>query len=123
MIHPDYKKPKIDTGDLRTLVSFFEYVSNPSPEPSEDMKKELYQCFALIYNPSMKDMEILTANGTKEGLTIKIRDPQKNYIPSNKHKVVVDDYRYGADKVWEIKDVSFDFEDNAFIKIVLGVSS
>lgn len=86
--------------------------------------EKLYECFSLAYNPSMKDMEILNAKGTKEGLTIKIRDPHQDYIPSNKHKVVIDDYRaLPVGKEWEIVDVSPDFEDNRFIKIVLGATS
>ncbi len=54
----------------------------------------------------MKDIEILNAKGTKEGLTIKIRDPHQDYIPTNKHKVIVDDYRVlPTGKEWEIVDV------------------
>ncbi|EGO8777433.1 hypothetical protein [Enterococcus faecalis] len=123
-IHPNYKRPKIGAGELKTPVSFFQFIPGEGPEPGEIVKKELHSCKAQIYNPSMKDMEILNAKGTKEGLTIKIRDPHQDYIPSNKHKVVIDDYRaLPVGKEWEIVDVSPDFEDNRFIKIVLGVTS
>ena len=71
----------------------------------------------------MKDMEILSVKGTKEGLTIKIRDPHEDYIALNTDFVKVDDYRYGTEKEWNIVDVSFDFEDNRFVKIVLGATS
>lgn len=124
MIHPNYKKPKINSGSLKTRVEFWGFVPNDGPEPGEEKNEKLYECFSLAYNPSIKDMEILNAKGTKEGLTIKIRDPHQDYIPTNKHKVVIDDYRaLPIGKEWEIIDVSPDFEDNRFIKIVLGATS
>ncbi|MDT2226295.1 phage head-tail adapter protein [Enterococcus faecalis] len=124
MIHPSYKKPKINSGNLRTPVQFWRFVPNDGPEPMEEKREKLYECFCLAYNPSMKDMEILNAKGTNEGLTIKIRDPHQDYIPTNKHKVIIDDYRVlPKGKEWEIVDVSTDFEDNRFIKIVLGATS
>ena len=70
-IHPNYKRPKIGAGELKTPVSFFQFIPGEGPEPGEIVKKELHSCKAQIYNPSMKDMEILNAKGTKEGLTIK----------------------------------------------------
>lgn len=121
MIHPNYKKPKIDNGDLKTHVRFFEYRANDGPEPDEVEKALLYECLALAYNPSMKDREILNVGGTREGVTLKLRDPKVSYLPTNKHKVEINDYRY-VGKVWEIVDIEHDFEDNHFIKIVLGVS-
>ena len=121
-INPNYKKPEIVAGDLKTPVAFFEYTPSDGPDPGEIEKEILYSCTALIYNPSMKDMTILESKGTKEGVTIKIRDPYLDYVPTNKHKVEIDDYRY-AKKVWEVIDVSQDFENNAFIKIILGATS
>ncbi len=123
-INPNYKKPKIVAGELKIPVAFFEYRPSDGLEPTEEKKQELYFCTALAYNPSMKDRDIL---GTKEGLTIKIRDPHESYIPTNKHKVEIRDYRYQKKdksyKVWEVVDVALDFEDNRFIKIVLGATS
>lgn len=122
-IHPKYKPPEIDSKDLRTPVEFWFYVPNDGPDPGELQEKKLYECTCLAYNPSMKDMEILSAIGTDEGLTIKIRDPHQDYIPTNKHKVIIDDYRIDPEKEWEIKNVAPDYEDNRFVKIVIGVVS
>ena len=122
MIHPDYHKPEIVSGDLKTPVTFFKYVPKPGPEPGDDVKEPLFDCTALVYSPSMKDIGILTAKNTEEGVTIKIRDPHADYIPTNKHKVVIDDYRYSK-KIWDVVNVSPDVENNAFIKIILGVTS
>ncbi|EME3511815.1 MULTISPECIES: hypothetical protein [Enterococcus] len=126
-INPNYKKSKIVAGDLNIPVTFFSYEPNDSPDPGEKKKNILYECTALIYNPSMKDITILESKGTKEGLTIKIRDPLQSYVPNNKHKVEIKDYRCkfesGGYKHWEIIDVSPDFESNNLIKIVLGVTT
>lgn len=122
MIHPNYKKPKIDSGDLRIKIEFWRKTGS-GPLPGSSKKEKKYECMAQVYNPSMKDLEILSVKGTKEGLTIKIRDPHEDYLPTNTDFVKVDDYRYGTEKEWNIIDVSFDFEDNRFVKIVLGATS
>jgi len=114
-----YRPPKINTGDLRIPVVFFEYEPATGPEPGETEKQELHRCYALIYNPSMKDREILKVNETKEGLTLKIRDAKEEFVPTNKCFVEVLDYRY-QNRIWNVIDVSYDFEDNRFIKLVLG---
>lgn len=121
-INPNYKKPKIVAGELNTPVSFFEFVPSAGPEPGNEEKKVLYQCTAQLYKPSMKDRDILNGLGTREGVTLKIRDPYLDYLATNKHKATIDDYRY-KNKVWEVKDVSYDFEDNNFDKVILGVTS
>lgn len=114
-----YKPKEITTGDLRTPVVFFEYKPSKGPEPGETKKKELHKCFALAYNPSMKDIEIMKVTDTKEALTIKIRDPKQDYQPTNKHFVEIQDYRYPG-KIFNIIDVAYDMENNEFIKIILG---
>lgn len=118
-INSKYKRPEIVAGDLNTPVTFFEFKPSNGPEPGDEQEKELYACTALVYNPSMKDRDIL---GTKEGVTIKIRDPHQSYIPTNKHKVKIQDFRYEK-KTWEIVDVSLDLETNSIVKIVLELIS
>ena len=117
-----YQRPKIVAGDLRTPVTFFEYLPSSGPDPSDEEKSELYKCTCLAYNPSMKDREILDVAGTKEAITIKIRDPFTDYQANNKHKATLDDYRYKG-KVWDVVDVAPDLENNEFVKIILGGSS
>lgn len=118
-INSKYKRPEIVAGDLNTPVTFFEFKPSNGPEPGDEQEKELYVCTALVYNPSMKDRDIL---GTKEGVAIKIRDPHQSYIPTNKHKVKIQDFRY-ENKTWEIVDVSLDLETNSIVKIVLELIS
>lgn len=121
-INPKYKPKEIVAGELNTPVSFFEFKPSDGPEPGEEEKKELYSCTCLVYNPSSKDRDILQSKGTKEAVTIKIRDPYTDYLPSNKHKVILDDFRY-KDKVWDIVDHAPDIENNDFVKIILGITS
>lgn len=121
-INPKYKPKEIVAGELNTPVSFFEFKPSDGPEPGEEEKEELYNCTCLVYNPSSKDRDILQSKGTKEAVTIKIRDPYTDYLPSNKHKVILDDFRY-KDKIWDIVDHAPDIENNDFVKIILGITS
>lgn len=122
-INPKYKKPKITSGNLNTPVIFF-VPSSKSPEPNEQDIEVLYDCFAEVYNPSMKDMEIINSRqkATKEAVTINIRDTFGEYLPTNKHNAKLDDYRY-KNKIFEIISVAPDVKNNSFIKIILVVTS
>lgn len=117
----EYKKPKIGNGSLRTPVTFFKYKPVSGPEPGEEEQDILHESMAEIYNPSMKDIQILESKETKEGVTINIRDTKGAYSPSNKHFVEIGDYRYKG-KIWNVLDVRHDFERNGFITILLGRS-
>lgn len=118
----EYQKPKVNNGALRTPVAFYSYQAMPGPMPGEEENQVLYNCFAEIYNPSMKDLEILNSKATKLAVTITIRDPQTNYIVSNKDYVEILDRRYSGIR-WNIIDVRNDFTNNQFITILLGVTN
>ncbi len=117
-----YKPPRVRTGDLRVPVTFYEYAPNEGPEPGEKVKRVLYECFAKVENVWMKDLEQAKSNGTVEDITITIRDPLDDYIPTNKHYLSVDARGY-RDKHFNIKTDFPDPQNNAFIKVVAGVSS
>ncbi|MFE0506756.1 phage head-tail adapter protein [Peribacillus butanolivorans] len=112
-----YKPPKVNTGDLRTPVIFYEYAANEGPEPGESEKRVLYRTWAKIDNVWLKDLEIAKSNGTLSDITIKIRDPQADYIPNNKHYLSIDAPEY-QDKRYNVKHVQPDFQNKAFITIV-----
>lgn len=120
LVKQKYQPPKTGSGQLRTPVQFYEYKPHKGPEPGEEEKLELYSCFAEVYNPSMKDLEILNSVETKQAVTIKIRDPHSDYIALNKHYVEIEDQRYSGVK-WNIIDVRHDFADNRFITVLLAV--
>ncbi|WP_461240654.1 hypothetical protein [Paucilactobacillus sp. N302-9] len=118
-----YQIPEIKTSQLNTLVYFYSQNSN-GPEPGTHKGDELFHCLALAYDPSSKDQVVLDAHSVTEGLTIKIPDPLGDYIPSTSDLVEIQDYRYqNSDKTfkqWNIVEVAHDFENNRFVKIILG---
>lgn len=121
-INPKYQPPKTSSGDLKTPVIFYEYKPSNGPEPGEEKKSILHECTAELYNPSMKDIDIMKIKETNEAVTIRIRDTHGEYLPANDHKVDIDDYRYSM-KTWEVIDVRPDPKDNRFITILLGVTT
>lgn len=115
-----YKKPRIHTGELRTLVRFYEFVPNDGPEPGEKYSKELYRAYAKIEEVYSKDAELAKANGTLSDLTISILDPHGEYIPLPQHylEVTVAEYH---ERVYAIKEAQPDPQKRDFIKIIAGV--
>ncbi|MGX2946096.1 phage head-tail adapter protein [Enterococcus alishanensis] len=112
---------KSRTGKLNTIIHFWEYQDHEGPEPGEEEKEILFKTRAEIYDPSMKDLEILNGKGTKKAVTVVIRDPRGKYMPSNKHYVEILDYRM-KDR-WNIIDVRNDIAESQFITILLGVTN
>ncbi|WP_024348192.1 phage head-tail adapter protein [Lacrimispora indolis] len=117
-----YKPKETNAGTLRTPVTFYEYAPDTGPEPGESQKAILYECYAEIYNPSMKDIQIMEVRETKEAVTLLIRDTKGEYIPTNKHFVTIHDYRY-VNKVFNVLDVRPDLSNNDFITILAGLYS
>ncbi|CAK6472666.1 hypothetical protein BFRIG_01875 [Peribacillus frigoritolerans] len=116
-----YKPPRVNTGDLRTPITFYEYATNEGPEPGESEKNTLYQAWAKIDHVWLKDLEIAKANGTLFDITITIRDPQADYIPNNKHYLSIDAPEY-QDKRYNVKHVQPDLQNKEFITIVAGLT-
>lgn len=115
-----YKKPRTHNGTLRTPVEFYETKTAKGLDVREKVSNKLFTCFAEVYNPSIKDIEISRDKSVKASLTIKIRDPQTDYYVDNKHQVKVFDART-KNRMWDIIDIRPDFEHKDFIVIVLGV--
>lgn len=117
----EYKSPRVHSGELRTPVTFYKYAPNLGPEPGESEKETLFNAWAKIDEVWMKDLELAKSNGTLSDVTIIIRDPGADYIPSNKHYVSIDDLHY-KDLRYNIKHVQPDVQDRNFINIVAGLS-
>ncbi|WP_110928411.1 head-tail adaptor protein [Bacillus massiliglaciei] len=117
-----YKPPRVNTGDLRTPVIFYEYAANEGPEPGESEKRILHKAWAKIDNVWLKDLEIAKSNGTLSDLTITIRDPQAEYIPTNEHYLSIDAPEY-RDKRFNIKSVQPDLQHKAFINVIVELVS
>jgi len=116
----EYKPPRVQTGDLRTPVIFYEYQPNEGPEPGEMEKRTLYSCFAKIDQVWMRDLEQAKANGTTTDITISVRDPQAQYIADNKHYVEIDAAEYRG-KRYAIKSVRPDPQNKRFIRVIAGL--
>lgn len=121
-MNQSYKKPRIDIGDLRTWINFYEYQPNPGPEPGERVKKQIYGCFAKVDEVYFRDLEEAKANGTLSDLTFTIRDTNGEYIPSNQHHIEVEAPEYSG-RHYNIKEVQPDLQNRQFTKIIAGVNS
>lgn len=117
-----YKPPRVNTGDLRTPVTFYEFAQNEGPLPGESEKRVLYEAWAKIDNVWLKDLEVAKSNGTLSDITITIRDSQADYMPTNEHYLSIDDPAY-ANKRYNIKHVQPDLQNKDFINIVAGLTS
>jgi hypothetical protein len=121
-MHPfKYKPPRVNSGDLRTPITFYEYVADDGPEPGESEKNILFKAWAKVDHIWLKDLEIAKVNGTLSDITITVRDPQADYIPNNKHYLSIDAPEY-MDKRYNIKHVQPYLQNKEFIKIVAGLT-
>lgn len=116
----EYKPPSAHSGQLRTPVIFYEYQPNTGPEPGEMEKRILYKCFAKIEQVWMRDIEQAKANGTATDITVRFRDPQTEYVPSNKHYFEIDAAEFKG-KRYNIKTARPDPQNHAFIRAIGGL--
>lgn len=117
-----YKQPRINSGDLRTPVTFYEYAPNPGPEPGESQKSVLFECMCAVDGVWLKDLELAKSNGTLSDVTIKIRDPQDDYRPTNLHYLELDDRDYKGLE-YNIVTAQPNPQDRRFINIVARVAT
>jgi hypothetical protein len=122
MVQENYKRPRIDIGDLRTWVIFYEYAPNDGPEPGEQKKQVLYECFARVDEVWSRDVEQAKANNTLSDLTITIRDPLGDYIPRNVHYLEIEALEY-ADRHYQIREVQPDLQNRQFTKVIAEVTT
>lgn len=117
----EYRKPRVHSGELRTPVIFYKYAPKEGPWPGQEEKRVLFRTWAKIDEVWMKDAELAKANGTLSDVTIIIRDPHHEYIPTNKHFVEIDSSEY-RDKHYNIKHVQPDMQKRDFINVIAGLS-
>ncbi|WP_241198742.1 phage head completion protein [Cytobacillus horneckiae] len=102
---------------MNTRVTFYEFEPNDGPEPGEKKKKVLYRSWAKVDEVWLKDIEVAKSNGTLSDVTITIRDPRKEYRPTNKHYLSIQSDYY-LNKVFNVKHVQPDLQNKRFIRIV-----
>lgn len=120
LMRPQYERPRVQNGDLRTPVKFYSYKANTGPEPGEAVEKLEYMTWAKVDEVWSKDVAQAKSNNTLSDITISIRDTQGEYIPSNKHYIEVDLPEY-KDKHYNIKHVQPDPQNRDFIKVIAGM--
>ena len=120
MIKFEHRGSKVNSGDLRTPVSFYEVSPKEGPEAGEEVSRILYECFAEIVNVWRSDMEQAKANNTLEDITVKIRDPYETFTPDNKQYIGVNHRNYFG-KEYQIKSVQPDTQNIGFILVIAGL--
>ncbi|SEQ23552.1 hypothetical protein SAMN05216232_1987 [Virgibacillus subterraneus] len=118
----EYKPPRVHSGELRTPVIFYQYVPIEGPYPGEEVKQVLYSPWAKIDEVWLRDVELAKSNGTLSDVTIIIRDPQGDYIPTNKHYVEIDAPEYKG-KHFNVKQAQPDMQNKAFINVIAELTS
>lgn len=113
-----YKKPTVRSGDLNTPVTFYT-VGSDDFIPGQQAITKVFKAYAQVYGPSQKDRQIMDSNDVKEGVTIKIRNTQGEFVPNHTQRVYIDDYHY-VDQLWDVIDVRPDFQNDKFDVIVLA---
>ena len=116
-----YKRPRVTSGDLRTLVRFYEFKENEGPEPGEVYERELYKAYAKIEEVYSRDVELAKRNGTLSDLTITIWDPKGEYIPLTSHRLEVDIPEYSG-RIYKIREAQPGPQKRDFLKIIATVT-
>ncbi|KHE73157.1 head-tail adaptor protein [Halobacillus sp. BBL2006] len=117
-----YKPPRVHSGELRTPVAFYKFVPKEGPEPGQQEKETIYQCWAKIDEVWMRDLEQAKANGTLSDITIVIRDPHEDFTPSNKHFISIDARGYEGQR-YNVKSVQPNLQDPRFMNVIAEVVS
>jgi|SRR5699024_331925 len=110
-------RPRVNRGDLRSWVEFYEYKPIKGPMPGQEEFKWLYGCWAKVDKVWLRDLEQAKANGTLSDITLLIRDPLETYQPTNKHflKVFTDEYEH---LVYNIHESFPDLQKRDFYTVI-----
>lgn len=120
MIKFEHRGNKVNSGDLRTPITFYEFAPNQGPEPGESEKRVLYESWARIDKVWMRDLEQAKANGTLEDITVTIRDPGSSFTPMSGYYIGVNDRNFFG-KRYNIKSVQPDMKNIGFIVVIAGL--
>lgn len=112
------KKIRTGNGELKTGINFFTCATDDSLDGRDTTAELVYTTRGEVYNPSSKDIEIASMRKVEAKMTLKIRDPLKQYRPSNADFVEILDSRIKGKL--GIIDVRPDFNDRKFLIIVAG---
>lgn len=115
------RKKRMRVSDLGTRVHFYEYrPKKNSPYPDEYEYAKLYECWAKVDRVWLKDLETAKANNTTSDVTLTIRDPRREYIPTNKHFLKIEAIDY-EDLVYNVSSTQPDLQSRDFYTIVASL--
>ena len=117
MIKFEHRGSKVNSGDLRTPISFYEATPSEGPEAGESATQIIYECFAEVQKVWRRDMDQAKTNNTLDDITIKIRDPYETFTPNNKQYIGINDRNY-FNKQYNVKSVQPDTQNAGFILII-----
>jgi len=120
LIRLDGKK-RIRLSDLNTRVIFYEYrPKKDSPLPDEMEYAVLYQCWAKVDRVWLRDLETAKQNNTISDVTLTIRDPLQEFMPTNKHFIKIESFDY-EHLVYNVTSSQPDLQHRDFITIVASL--
>lgn len=105
----------MNLNQLDYRVTFYEVV-NDGPEAGMNEWKELYSCFAGLYEPTQKDVQLGNLELTNKSVTLNIRDAQPQFMPSSRHVFEIQNGMYKG-LFFNIKNVAPAKTSN-YIKVV-----
>ncbi|AYU54678.1 hypothetical protein [Staphylococcus debuckii] len=71
----------MNLNQLDYRVTFYES-TNDGPEAGMDTLQQVYSCFAGLYEPTQKDVQLGNLELSKRSVTLNIRNAQPQFIPS-----------------------------------------
>lgn len=105
----------MNLNQLDYRVTFYEVV-NEGPEAGMNEWKELYSCFAGLYEPTQKDVQLGNLELSKRSVTLNIRDAQPQFTPNVNQTFKIENGMY-ADLFFNVKNVAPAKTPN-YIKVV-----
>ena len=105
----------MNLNQLDYRVTFYEVV-NDGPEAGMDEWEEVYSCFADMYEPTQKDVQLNNLEVSKRSVTLNIRDAQPQFVPTVNQVFEVHNGMY-AGLFFNIKNVS-PAKTKGYVKIV-----
>ncbi|EHJ08435.1 phage head completion protein [Staphylococcus simiae] len=71
----------MNLNQLDYRVVFYD-VTNDGPEAGMNEWKEVYSCFAGLYEPTQKDVQLGNLELSKKSVTLNIRNAQPQFVPT-----------------------------------------
>ena len=105
----------MNLNSLDYRISFYTDLDE-GPEAGMGEFQNVYSCFADMYEPTQKDVQLNNLEVSKRSVTLNIRDAQPQFIPSSKHVFEIKNGMY-AGLFFNIKNVAPAKSPN-YVKVV-----